>query len=85
MKKAYELSVLCDVDVALIMFSPSGKATLFSGNRRYLFLLLFCLFLSCIYVFEKIILKPNFLIYILWSVEEILDRYMNLPDSERGR
>ncbi|CAI8599301.1 unnamed protein product [Vicia faba] len=52
MKKAYELSVLCDVDVALIMFSPSGRATLFSGNR---------------------------------SVEEILDRYINLPDSERGR
>ncbi|XP_050884933.1 agamous-like MADS-box protein AGL104 isoform X2 [Lathyrus oleraceus] len=52
MKKAYELSVLCDVDVALIMFSPSGRATLFSRNR---------------------------------SVEEILDRYINLPDSERGR
>ncbi|CAM6004517.1 unnamed protein product [Sphagnum balticum] len=27
MKKAYELSVLCDIDVALIMFSPSGKLT----------------------------------------------------------
>ncbi|CAK9207187.1 unnamed protein product [Sphagnum troendelagicum] len=26
-KKAYELSVLCDIDVALIMFSPSGKLT----------------------------------------------------------
>jgi hypothetical protein len=34
-KKAYELSVLCDVDVGLIMFSPSGRATLFSGNRRF--------------------------------------------------
>ncbi|KAL3022973.1 hypothetical protein AAZX31_04G042800 [Glycine max] len=32
-KKAYELSVLCDVDVALIMFSPSGRATFFSGNK----------------------------------------------------
>ncbi|WJX41446.1 hypothetical protein P8452_28795 [Trifolium repens] len=51
-KKAYELSVLCDVDVALIMFSPSGRATLFSGNR---------------------------------SFEEILERYVNLSDSERGR
>lgn len=38
-KKAYELSVLCDVDVALIMFSPSGRPTLFSGNRRSAFLL----------------------------------------------
>ncbi|KAF8377606.1 hypothetical protein HHK36_030988 [Tetracentron sinense] len=33
-KKAYELSVLCDVDVALIMFSPSGRASLFSGKKR---------------------------------------------------
>lgn len=33
-KKAYELSVLCDVDVALIMFSPSGRVSHFSGNKR---------------------------------------------------
>nr|ADB81908.1 MIKC* MADS-box transcription factor [Funaria hygrometrica] len=26
-KKAYELSVLCDIDLALVMFSPSGKLT----------------------------------------------------------
>ncbi|KAF7135753.1 hypothetical protein RHSIM_Rhsim08G0008600 [Rhododendron simsii] len=32
-KKAYELSVLCDIDVALIMFSPSGRLSLFSGKR----------------------------------------------------
>ncbi|KAL5707392.1 hypothetical protein ACHQM5_018296 [Ranunculus cassubicifolius] len=34
LKKAYELSVLCDVDVALIMFSPSGRLSLFSGKKR---------------------------------------------------
>ncbi|TYG69427.1 hypothetical protein E1A91_D05G223100v1 [Gossypium mustelinum] len=51
-KKAYELSVLCDVDVALIMFSPSGRLSLFSGNK---------------------------------SIEEILGRYVNLPEHERGR
>ncbi|KAI4316650.1 hypothetical protein L6164_024610 [Bauhinia variegata] len=50
-KKAYELSVLCDVDVALIMFSPSGRASLFSGSK---------------------------------SIEEILQRYVNLPPQERG-
>ncbi|KAL4359096.1 hypothetical protein AHAS_Ahas08G0043200 [Arachis hypogaea] len=33
-KKAYELSVLCDVDVVLITFSPSGRPTLFSSNTR---------------------------------------------------
>ncbi|GFS35239.1 AGAMOUS-like 66 [Actinidia rufa] len=52
MKKAYELSVLCDVDVALIMFSPSGRLSVFSGNR---------------------------------SIEEILLRYLNLPEHERSR
>ncbi|KAH7567485.1 hypothetical protein JRO89_XS07G0081100 [Xanthoceras sorbifolium] len=51
-KKAYELSVLCDVDVALIMFSPSGRLSLFSGNK---------------------------------SIEDILARYINLPEHERGR
>ncbi|XP_073388586.1 uncharacterized protein [Physcomitrium patens] len=30
-KKAYELSVLCDIDLALIMFSPSGKLTQYSN------------------------------------------------------
>ncbi|KAJ3700521.1 hypothetical protein LUZ61_004226 [Rhynchospora tenuis] len=33
-KKAYELAVLCDVEVALIMFSPSGKLSQFSARRR---------------------------------------------------
>nr|ADU56838.1 MADS-box protein Md subfamily [Coffea arabica] len=51
-KKAYELSVLCDVDVALIMFSPSGRLSVFSGNK---------------------------------SLEEIMARYLNLPEHERGR
>uniref|UniRef100_A0A2N9J1C1 MADS-box domain-containing protein n=1 Tax=Fagus sylvatica TaxID=28930 RepID=A0A2N9J1C1_FAGSY len=51
-KKAYELSVLCDVDVALIMFSPSGRLSHFSGNK---------------------------------SIEEILVRYVNLPEHERAR
>ncbi|VFQ62313.1 unnamed protein product [Cuscuta campestris] len=36
-KKAYELSVLCEIDVALIMFSPSGKPSVFSSNnKRYI-------------------------------------------------
>ncbi|XP_030537843.1 agamous-like MADS-box protein AGL104 [Rhodamnia argentea] len=51
-KKAYELSVLCDVDVALVMFSPSGRLSLFSGDK---------------------------------SIEEVLGRYVDLPDHERGR
>lgn len=31
LKKAKELSVLCDIDIILLMFSPSGKPTIFRG------------------------------------------------------
>ena len=34
LKKAYELSILCDVDIALILFSPVGELTYFEGLRR---------------------------------------------------
>lgn len=34
MKKAKELSILCDIDVVLLMFSPTGKASLFIGKHR---------------------------------------------------
>ncbi|CAM6119292.1 unnamed protein product [Calypogeia fissa] len=34
MKKAYELSVLCDIDIVVIMFSPSGKLTVFCKDDR---------------------------------------------------
>ncbi|XP_031497577.1 agamous-like MADS-box protein AGL30 isoform X6 [Nymphaea colorata] len=32
-KKAKELSILCDIDIILLMFSPTGKATLCHGER----------------------------------------------------
>ncbi|KAI3930645.1 hypothetical protein MKX01_037091 [Papaver californicum] len=50
-KKAYELSILCDIDIALIMFSPSGRLSHFSGKRR---------------------------------IEDVLNRYINLPEHDRG-
>ncbi|KAJ6991291.1 hypothetical protein NC653_019477 [Populus alba x Populus x berolinensis] len=33
-KKATELSVLCDIDVGLLIFSPNGRLTTFSSNGR---------------------------------------------------
>ncbi|XP_057459638.1 agamous-like MADS-box protein AGL65 isoform X1 [Actinidia eriantha] len=33
LKKAKELSILCDIDIILLMFSPTGKPTLFLGER----------------------------------------------------
>ncbi|KAM3269114.1 hypothetical protein P3S67_031078 [Capsicum chacoense] len=34
LKKAHELSVLCDIDIILLMFPPSGKPSLFQGGPR---------------------------------------------------
>ncbi|GER49961.1 mads box protein [Striga asiatica] len=33
LKKALEISVLCDIDIILIMFSPTGKPSVFRGQR----------------------------------------------------
>ncbi|KAK7388926.1 hypothetical protein VNO78_23754 [Psophocarpus tetragonolobus] len=33
LKKAKELSILCDIDIVLLMFSPTGKSTLLQGER----------------------------------------------------
>jgi MADS-box transcription factor len=43
LKKAYELSVLCDAEVALIIFSSRGKLYEF-GSARYIFLPLYLLY-----------------------------------------
>ncbi|RWV87076.1 hypothetical protein BHE74_00044636 [Ensete ventricosum] len=42
LKKALELSVLCDVEVALIIFSSRGKLHQFSSSRFTDFGLQFC-------------------------------------------
>ncbi|XP_068651430.1 MADS-box protein SOC1-like isoform X1 [Aristolochia californica] len=34
LKKAFELSVLCDAEVGLIVFSPRGKLYKFASSRR---------------------------------------------------
>lgn len=33
LKKAKELSILCDIDIVLLMFSPTGRPTLFQGEN----------------------------------------------------
>lgn len=44
LKKAKELSILCDIDLVLLMFSPTGKPTLCVGDRRYHYWFTLCLF-----------------------------------------
>ncbi|CAO2826803.1 unnamed protein product [Amaranthus hypochondriacus] len=36
LKKAKELAILCDIDVVLLMFSPTGKPTILLGERSNL-------------------------------------------------
>ncbi|CAN1224611.1 Agamous-like MADS-box protein AGL104 [Linum grandiflorum] len=48
-KKAYELAILCDIDIALIMFSPSGRLSHFSGKRRY-YVVPFRLSIGCMHL-----------------------------------
>jgi hypothetical protein len=38
LKKAYELSVLCDAEVALIVFSNRGKLYEFCSTQRYIYI-----------------------------------------------
>ncbi|XP_023524860.1 agamous-like MADS-box protein AGL65 isoform X2 [Cucurbita pepo subsp. pepo] len=33
LKKARELAILCDIDILLLMFSPTGRPTLYQGER----------------------------------------------------
>ncbi|KAG5565611.1 hypothetical protein RHGRI_001500 [Rhododendron griersonianum] len=44
MKKAFELSVLCDAEVALIVFSPRGKLYEFSSSRYYYYFVSMCIY-----------------------------------------
>jgi len=44
LKKAYELSVLCDAEVALIVFSSRGRLYEYSNNRSAVFFSIPCTF-----------------------------------------
>lgn len=48
LKKAKELSILCDIDLILLMFSPTGKPTLVRGERRYSLAVNFSVLFLCI-------------------------------------
>lgn len=71
LKKAYELSVLCDAEVALIVFSPRGKLYEFASSRSllknlniycYAFVNIFLFLLSC----WSLDVYPQFLARVWW-------------------
>lgn len=47
LKKAYELSVLCDAEVALIVFSSRGRLYEYANNRPVFLLIFFFFFFFC--------------------------------------
>lgn len=59
MKKANELSILCDIDIILLMFSPTGKPSLCNGKRRCSFFILILLW----FLFGKQKMRQKYEIY----------------------
>ena len=59
LKKAYELSVLCDAEVALIIFSTRGKLYEFCSTSKYEFFSLYMNFSSCFLILYLYFLFGN--------------------------
>mgnify|MGYP003702200579 CR=1 FL=1 len=51
LKKAFELSVLCDAEVALIIFSPRGKLYEFASSRYDLYTYIYTYIYLCVELF----------------------------------
>uniref|UniRef100_J3MU36 MADS-box domain-containing protein n=1 Tax=Oryza brachyantha TaxID=4533 RepID=J3MU36_ORYBR len=92
-KKAYELSVLCDIDIALLMFSPSGRLSHFSGRRGYPAYLARSsssfLHGSPSMTFRLSSMDDHAIAHLFGSaavfrVEDVILRYMNLSEHDRG-
>lgn len=64
LKKAYELSVLCDAEVALIIFSNRGKLYEFCSSSRYIYIDIYSPKCKQI-THKKIKIKPSFLLFFL--------------------
>lgn len=84
LKKAYELSVLCDAEVALIIFSNRGKLYEFCSSSRYIFrfynqkILLKYITYSCLYLLLFLSLSRFcFFLAVLRSKWEILRQVIN--------
>ena len=57
LKKAYELSVLCDAEVALVIFSTRGRLYEYANNRYASPAPLIFAFLNYYYYYKKILVK----------------------------
>ncbi|CAA7402445.1 unnamed protein product [Spirodela intermedia] len=66
-KKAYELSVLCDAEVALIVFSTRGKLYEYANRRYTPWLMVAILFVHILIVFLSPLLHTFDHILISWD------------------
>lgn len=73
LKKAFELSVLCDAEVALIIFSPRGKLYEFASSRYYI---LWCVCVCVTFTLAIIYIHIWIIIHHFFSL-----RYHNLFGS----
>lgn len=60
LKKAYELSVLCDAEVALIVFSTRGRLYEYANNRYSFNLFMFILIFSWLLALLLVVVNLNF-------------------------
>ncbi|KAL4303505.1 hypothetical protein GQ457_10G029170 [Hibiscus cannabinus] len=70
MKKANELSILCDVEIILLMFSPTNKPSICIGKRRY--------------SMRHYRMKEAMQIHTC-SIEEIIEKFAQLTPQERAK
>ena len=77
LKKAHEISVLCDADVALIVFSNKGKLFEYSSDSRFLqiilsttliysFNLLVLLVVACFYTYFSFLIVSKFWVFVIF-------------------
>ena len=67
LKKAYELSVLCDAEVALIIFSNRGKLYEFCSSSRYLLIAVNPIMMTFFFFFFWILLLcRSFCVFLVW-------------------
>lgn len=80
LKKAYELSILCDAEIALIIFSSRGKLYEFCSNSRYV-----CIFIDIILKIRDVILFEVLFVfvYIYIYIHYLVQRFdISLSDEK---
>lgn len=79
LKKAFELSVLCDAEIALVIFSPSGKAYHYASDHHTSvipssYLINWSCYICIILIVNYLDMQVNVSVS-CWSMDKIIARY----------